>query len=402
MPSGLRHQPWIAPVAAAAAATAATLALARIHTPGPVVGPLDVDGWGWAVQPILSGNDWWRVLSTPSLFRGPVVSTLFGLVVALAPHPYAVLVLNAILLGCAAAAHVVMARRLGVSAGAAVAGASLWVAVPAHGYIHGHYYSEAVVSALLALMLLLVSTREHGWVRPCAAGAIAGVLILSRAPMIAVVGACGLYLLRRHWRHGAAFVFGVLLTYTWWPVYTARTTGQLIPFTTEGGAVMFQGTWLPGDDLNQSVLRRDERFRLIEEEVESLPLLERHKEWTRRAIDQVRANPGAQVRLVVKKAVRFWLYLQPYSWTPTGKSLLFALLLAGGIASALASGAARAYADWVCLVVLPLWAFYALIHTELRYQFPVLPMLLILAASGYGHLSRRLVAAPLTLTPSVG
>lgn len=40
----------------------------------------------------------------------------------------------------------------------------------------------------------------------------------------------------------------------------------------------------------------------------------RYREWQRLAVSDISGDPVGQARLVVRKALRFWVFLEPYGW----------------------------------------------------------------------------------------
>jgi hypothetical protein len=264
-----------------------------------------------------------------------------------------------------------------------------WLMYVPHWYVYGYYFAEPVL-ALFSAFLFLAATRLLLAPSPgkaLFAGACAGVLLLSRAPFVAIAAGIPL-LVAGTWpeRRGLAavtcYLAALLAVYVPWPVRNYLEIGAAIPFTLEGGKIFHQGTYLPGDDLTMRELRELPEYRKLERVEQAMGPSERYKYWQRLARQQVTADPAGQARLVVRKALRFWVYLGPNSWRPSVQTALFALVVVPlGLIAVLRHHThplVRVCGLWVA----GLWAFHALVHAELRYNFPVLPMALALAGTG--------------------
>jgi hypothetical protein len=273
-----------------------------------------------------------------------------------------------------------------------------WVFYLPHGVVFGYYYAEPFIGLLSAVLLLLaartIAARSRLGALAC--GAVAGLLLLARAPFLPVVAGLGLFLwLRlgdRRWSAALLYGLGVLAVYAPWPVRNRFVEGEWIPFTTEGGKILFQGAYLPGDDQVMHELRRLSEFAELEQGEEGLTPVEQYHYWRALADAEIRGNPAGQARLCVRKAIRFWVYLPSGSWLPNWKTgLAAAVFLPLGVIG-LILRRREALVQLCALWVGGLWMFHSLVHAELRYNFPVLPMMLMLAVLGgqvlWGRLRR--------------
>src|SRR5262249_8123483 len=156
-------------------------------------------------------------------------------------------------------------------------------------------------------------------------------------------------------------------------------TGEFIPFTTEGGKILFQGTYLPGDDVGMSELRRDAGFAALEAAEPADPV-EQYRYWRRLGAEPGKADPARQAELCLRKAVRFWTYLPAHGWVPGWKTAAVAAVALPLAAWGAVRGRRTRLAQLCVLWVGGLWLFHALVHAELRYNFPVLPFLFLLPA----------------------
>ena len=138
-------------------------------------------------------------------------------------------------------------------------------------------------------------------------------------------------------------------------------------------------------------LRALPEFNHLEQGEEGLSAPAQYRYWKALADAEIRRNPGGEAVLCVRKAIRFWMYLPAHAWVPNWKTgLAAAVFLPLGLLGLLMrrrDSLAQLCAIWVG----GLWLFHALIHAELRYNFPVLPMMLMLAVLGGQACWARLV-----------
>ncbi len=351
--------------------------------------PLDLDGWGWLITRLqTNGHHFATLFSSPSLWKGPVVPFVFGLCYYIAPAPESVLVFNAACFALSAAILVFAFHALGANRWAASAAVLAWVFYLPHGIVFGYYYAEPFLGLLSALLFLLAAwtLQRRPRMGALACGAVAGLLLLARAPFLPVVVGLGLFLWLRlgkaRWPAVGLYAVGLLAVYAPWPARNWVVEGEFIPFTTEGGKILFQGTYLAGDDQVMHDLRTMPEFRDLEKGEEGLKPAEQYRYWKALANAEIRRNPGGEAVLCVRKAIRFWMYLPPHSWAPNWKTGLAAAVF---LPLALLGLLMRRRDSLVQLCGLwagGLWLFHALIHAELRYNFPVLPMTFMLALVG--------------------
>ena len=206
--------------------------------------PLDLDGWGWLiVQMQTNGRNLATLFTSPSLWKGPVVPFVFGLCYYIAPTAESVLVLNAAFFALSAAVLVCAFHALGANRWAATAAVLAWVLYLPHTVVFGYYYAEPFLGLLSALLLLLAAwtlkTRPRLGALAC--GAVAGLLLLARAPFLPVVAGLGVFLwLRLGKRAGRrpGYIYSDCWSYT---LPGLSATGQ----------------WRENSSLSQ---RREERF----------------------------------------------------------------------------------------------------------------------------------------------
>jgi hypothetical protein len=356
---------------------------------------LDIDGWGVLATRMQSPDARFTDLfHDPSFWRGPIVPFVFGLVMAIFHADASILVFNALVTGLAAAVFAATLTWLGVTRFLAAAAVACWLLYLPHHFVYGYWLAEPMVALFVALLVATVSLalvkRSAGWA--AVAGLVAGLLILSRPPMLLALGVITLFLAfsrRGSLKLGAAFALVLAVVYLPWPIRNMAVHGVLIPFTGDGGQALFEGTWIPGDARTMGELRKMPEFRAIEERMQVLPPVARYREWQRLASAQIAAEPAGQARLVVRKAMRFWVFLDAYGWRPSMKTAGAAIVL---LPLALIGGwrARRTLVGQIAVImILAVWAFHALVYSELRYNYSVLTLTIVLAGIGAAAVVNR-------------
>jgi hypothetical protein len=328
----------------------------------------------------------------PSLWKGPIVPFFFGLAYWIAPFPESVLVFNSIAFGLSASVLVFSFIRLSAGKWVSTLAVLSWIAYLPNRHVFGYYYAEPLLALIVATITLCVGEailqRKSIWV--LISGALCGILLLARAPFIlAVMGipfVLAFHLPEFRWRHALLFGIGLVATFTPWGVRNWIEFGEVIPFTTEGGKILFQGTYLPGDDCDMNTLRQMPSFLAIEAGERSLTPVEQYRYWRTLAFEQIRENPSGQTQLCLRKAIRFWIYLPQHTWQIAWKTAMVAAVCLPLAAIGGTCGWRMPVVQICCLWVGGLWAFHAIVHSELRYNFPVLPYAFLLATHGASRL----------------
>jgi hypothetical protein len=355
---------------------------------------MDLDGWGALVQQLKSSNASLSVLFTnPPIWKGPVVPFVFGLCYCVAPFDESVLIFNVLAFALAAGLLVIGFCSFGVDRLSAVLATLLGTCYWAHGYVFGYYYAEPLLALFLSLMLLLLrwTLSSNRRVAALLTGGVAGLALLARPPFLFLVAGIPV-LLWWHSPHGqrqargvAWFLLGLALVFTPWTVRNFLVFQEFIPFTTEGGKILFQGTYLPGDDVTINEIRQIPEYAELERREGNDPI-EQYRYWRALAIQQSRQDPIGQLRLCFRKDLRFWVYLPKNTWSPSWKTTL---LMACALPLALLGvvfGRRMVIVQLCALWVGGLWFSYAIVHSELRYNYPVLPFLALLSVIGFRQL----------------
>ncbi len=362
--------------------------------------PYDIDGWGHLIAQMRDSGSTWRLL--PQAYhpeRGLVVPFLFGLSYCLLGISESIHLFNILFqtLSAFVLIRFFAAFRKNPVLGGLIALA--WAAWPPTSYVYGYYYSEPLLGLLFLLIWLtaarLLREPENG-TAVLLGCLLAGVLYVKSSTQVMaffLFAFVSVALYRAKRRAMLGMMFGAFFClYLLWPLYSATQFQRVLPMTLNGGYVLQQGTYLPGDDMNTSYLRNIPEYRAIEANAPQDPV-ERDAYFRKLALEQIIRDPMKQAVLAVKKFLRFWYYIPQGEWLPTAKTLVIMtpLLLFGVIG--LFSIRTDPTGQLAAIMIAGMWALHGIIHTELRYNFPVLPLLFYLASCGVSSFYRRVFHA---------
>lgn len=349
--------------------------------------PYDLDGWGHLVKILIAGdvsnvcNFTMHDSYNPN--RGYLLPLLFATSYCLLGFQEAIQMVNAIFHLLTCLALIVYLAPLIKSVCIPAFAALLWSFWPAYAFMHGYYYSEQIGALLTTLITIIacycLQREKITWQWAACIGFLLGVLINVRASSLLLVVVGLLFfgiMFRKHYRSllvgGSIF----LMCYASMPIMSFKAFDAFVPFTTQGGFALHEGTYLLGDDLPANQLRIIPEFREIERQAEHLNPLEKDRYYKKLAMNNITEDPIGQLKLLTKKALRFWFNIPPYSWVPTTKSLVFGLPIL--LLWIVALFAVRTRPVVVMhSVVLSTWAMHALVHSEYRYSYVVFPLIII-------------------------
>lgn len=204
---------------------------------------------------------------------------------------------------------------------------------------------------------------------------------------------------RRRWALVAlAVVLGSLAFVTVWGLRNQRVLGAFVPFSTSGGWVAYSGNFVAGD----GDFGRADFAKLVGEaeynRVMGLDEIAQNREFTRRFLDDLKANPSAMPGLWAKKLARYWLNLG-YPKPPSRGSLFLAA--ANLVLLALGSWGAwqlwrrpvvplvKWWVLWVALFLVVMTATHVALLAVVRYAYPALVFVILLAAIAADRLVSR-------------
>ena len=259
---------------------------------------------------------------------------------------------------------------------------------------------------LTAALALLVWARRLGSDRLCfAAGIAAACAALTRpAGLVGIaVLALGALSISGSWRRGltaaASLLAGAAMALSPWVVFMAAEHGELILVNDAGGYNLWRGLH---PELAAALAAPDpETYRARASHIESVtsttPAAEvdamvsspmaRKREWSRRAVERMVADPWRSVRVLASNAVRYWRpWLNPLEHgtgvVVASAMVVLPLFLAGGVGlwRLVRSGdrwATRLVVGWL---VVP-WLAHAPFQVVMRFRVPFTdPLLLVLAS----------------------
>lgn len=323
----------------------------------------------------------------------PYVAWTAGLYAAFPDGLRAVQVAQCLLSAVSVAATFAVGRRV-VGPRAALLGALLVAAHPGLAYYdvrNAHPLGFDTAAGLLALLALMRTLESPGVARAAAAGLALGVAALQRGSLLPFALVALAVLLRRAGRVPAlAAAAAVTLVVGAWVARNLAVHGRPLLLTTTGEHLWIGNTagsvgasLLPSgvpvlatvpDELARRLAHADElgRDRLFREALGA----------------EVAADPGAAVRRLALKAVRFW------TWSPaTGVTYprwafatyatyyVAAVALAGvGVAAGLRGG--RPASLLLAAFVGSVFAVHTAVYLELRHRWAIEPVLLLLSGAG--------------------
>lgn len=354
----------------------------------------------------IAGGDW---LGREVFYQAPLYPYFMGGIYAVVgASPTAVRVVQTLL---GAAGCVVLgiggARLVGRRAGvlAAVALAVYPSAIFADGLIQKSSLDLFLVCALVATLGLAMERATTRWA--LAAGGVLGALVLTRENALALAPIVGLVLaraVRPPGRAVAGFVVGLTLVLA--PVATRNrvvggewhlTTAQFGPNLYIGNNPLATGVYKPlRPGRGDASVEREDATQAAERAVgRTLSPGEVSAYWTARAVEFVREQPGAWLRLLGRKALLFVNRVEvgdaEDQYTYGDASLLLRTLSSvfhfGVLIPLAAFGVVIAWrAHRAVAVIAVSAAVYAattvLTFVMARYRYPAIPPLLVLAATG--------------------
>lgn len=350
--------------------------------------PYDVDGWGHVIGKVESGSlgcDY-RFDDAYNPYRGFLLPILFAESYCLLGMPEAVQVLNVVLHMAATFIFVYYFAMAFSSLLLPALTAIAWALWPAYDFLHGYYFSEQIGGLLLviAVVLLLSLLRAHGWQRRQLWQSLwlaltLALLINVRSAALLFVAAVTLWVIvliikrAASVRHALVFSvsLGVLLSIQ--PAVNYSQLQAFVPFTTQGGFALHEGTYLPGDDQPASYLRQIPEFNQREAGTQGMSPVQQNAYWKGLAMANIKADPQGQLVLLSRKLLRFWINLPAHQWIPTTKSLIVGLPLLLLWLMVLAFHQAPLLRP-LLLATLSIWLMHGAIHSEYRYSYVVFPM----------------------------
>jgi tetratricopeptide (TPR) repeat protein len=353
---------------------------------------------GWARR--IAAGDW---LGSEVFFQAPLYPYLLAALYTLCGPRLAAVYLFQILLSVAGIYALYRAGR-------EIAGEAVGLAAAGLAAVYGPFLfydvqilkeSPAVAVTAFLLWALAAARARPSFGRWLGAGVLAGVLALLRENALLIAPLLALLAYRRGLlRHGGALLLGTVLVLLPVSLRNARVGGEPLPTTSQGGVNFYIGNNAQADGTYRPIvpgkqipaLERREPARLAEQILgRRLSAGEVSRFWLSRALAWARANPGAYMRLQLRKLRLFWSwYEQPdavdyYYARELSPVLRLPLLEFGGAALLAAVGALlvrRRLGPFApALVFVLAWtASTVAFFLFSRYRLPAVPALLLLGA----------------------
>lgn len=289
-----------------------------------------------------------------------------------------------------------------------IAGIGLAIYPPAI-FLNGLLEKSALVTFLTcALLALLCIPVEHmtRW-RWASLGAVLGLLSLAREnALILAVPILSWIVLKARWQAAATFAIGTLVILVPVGVRNYAVGGEFLLTTSQFGPNFYIGNHAGASGLYEGLVaghgnaadERDDATRLAEQSRgHKLTPGQVSSYWTGRALDFIRSQPAVWAGLMARKLALTFnaaempdsesqeVYAESSSLLRLLRPLDFGLLL--GLA---VLGVALMTSLWTRLwllyaIVVAYAASVALFYVFERYRFPIVPVLLLLAAGGITH-----------------
>ena len=377
----------------------------------------------WARQ--IAAGDW---MGKEVFYQAPLYPYFLGVIYTVIGHDlFAVRVAQSCLgaLSCALVAHAtwrLFSRRAGIVAGCVMA-----VYAPAV-FFDGLIQKTALDASLTSLALWIVSgiiTREGSWHPWVWLGLVMGALSLTRENALALVAVLGVWALwlpsakaesdldaARHAtpapvsRHARLLAFATGLAILLVPVAArnAAVGGGFYLTTSQFGPNLYLGNNPRTDGTAGSLLagrgsaeyeRRDATDLAERAMGRTLTPGEVSEYWTRQSLEFIRTQPGAWMRLMVRKVALLWNTAEVFDtesqesyaeWSPLlaagswvgNFGILVPLAVFGGIVSW--RWRARL---WILYLLIAAYATSVVVFfIYARYRFPLVPMLMVFAGIG--------------------
>jgi len=250
--------------------------------------------------------------------------------------------------------------------------------------------SETLYAFLILLFVFtcLQAMRSRRYALFAVSGIFFGLATLTRPgalPLPLVLLVIALIWKRDRYKGFLILAFAFSLTMLPWGLRNKRDMGKFIPTSTLVGGNLYKGNHLPTQGAyfmsTDSLLMDD-----IRSEIAGATEVERDSILQAEAIKMIKSQKAGTALLAIKKIPRLWFNLG-YGRKPSGKSLaiagLHAVFLLLGIYGLARTPAAARYLNMVPVTMIVLSTIlYLAVAAEVRFVFPLIPLLLPYTAYG--------------------
>jgi 4-amino-4-deoxy-L-arabinose transferase-like glycosyltransferase len=305
-------------------------------------------------------------------------------------------------------------RRIFGDSTTALVASCLAALYPFFWFYQGLLLSETLFNTLLvASVAALFWWRERGLridtalVVTCLCLAAATLTKATLTVLPPLLLAATAWLAGANWRRAVAILAAASCLYAafmspWW-IRNATLLHAFVPFTTSSGMNLYLGNnrnntdagidW--GHDVEPDVVAK----------LNVLPELTRQHAYNKAAVDYIKQNPGAFIRAVAKRFVRFWNIVPNADEFRSGVYAIVSIASFGSVLVLALISAARRWRQWRMLAPLYLIiAYFTFVHVvtiaSLRYRFPIEPLLIIMAAEPLAASIAAIRAKPTRAAPA--
>jgi len=357
----------------------------------------------------------------PTARRGPIYPAFLALVYSAFGHSHGAVRAIQALIGAVTCVLVFFIGRMAFNEKVGLISASLSAFYPPMVDWCRYILTETLFTFLIAsavLFLMIAFSSSQAW--HLASAFLFGTAALCRPIAVLLPFLVPLLLLivyrnrRRAVTHSLAFISVAALTLTPWTVRNYMTFHRLIPITTGGGLTLFGGS-LAGryDDRGEikAELERAIGRRLLNP---SSITVEEDARLIKKGLINIRETPLGYLKACIRRSFRLWRiythsqafgleltaseYLRNRNYPAVLAKLILAIISCAPLPLAIigVSLNRRKWRDFLPLILIMAYftALYSLIHAIERYNAPMLPYLLIFAASGAWGVRRWLIRAP--------
>lgn len=362
--------------------------------------PYDLDGWGFLIERMATDSACWvHTLDAYNPYRGWFLPFVYGASYCVFQVPESVQIVNLLLFFLSCYVFILYFSNHFKSPFEAGLVVLVWAVWPAHTYIYGYYFSEIPGALLVILAVVSMLKFIEGSKKTISfsifLGLTLGLLLHIRSSSLFFVAGITLVLFwgfafKPELRKYTAWAIGALvLSYSTLPIANYAKLGSFVPLTTQGGFALYEGTFIPGDDLPANAIRAiSKEFRDVEAEAASLAPYEQDKFYKQKALENIVSDPQGQLLLFGKKLLRFWMYIPGHSWVPTTKSLIVGVPVFVMWLFSIFLLRRDPRFNLITYAVISTWLMHALIHSEYRYSYVVLPLILFQCMLAFKKMSQ--------------
>jgi 4-amino-4-deoxy-L-arabinose transferase-like glycosyltransferase len=242
----------------------------------------------------------------------------------------------------------------------------------------------------------LMAMRRRRYDLYAVSGILFGLATLTRPgalPLPFVLLAIAAIWRRDMWRGFLILALAFSVTMLPWGLRNKRNTGKFVATSTLVGGNLYKGNHLPTQGayfMSTDSLLTDK----IRAEVANVTEVQRDSILRAEAIEMIRSNKAETASLAIKKIPRLWFNLG-YGRAPSKKSLAIAalhcaFLLLGFYGFWKSPGTARHLSIIPIATILVSTVLYLTVAAEVRFVFPLIPLLLPYSAFGFTRLIRRI------------